>query len=72
MKIIVNGTTRDFVDGTISYEKACELAGKDPTTSPTVTYSYRGKQGGGELHTGSTPIWAEQGMIISCIHTGNA
>lgn len=76
MKIIVNGTTREWHWSTLTYEDVLELIGAPSRAILTVTFKSPGKQG-----TLSPPISDDspgtvievvEGLIVNAVGTGNA
>lgn len=70
MKVLINGQDHEVDDGEIlSYEKVVTLAGYDPKSVITVTYSKL--DASGHLTFGQS-ISAREGLRLSAMYTGNA
>lgn len=68
MKIIVNGSEKEWRTPRISYTDICKLAGQ--RGSPSVVY--RRESGHDGILAPGDVIAADAGMIFNAVHTGNA
>lgn len=74
MKIIINGDNVIVDAPVLSYEDIVRLAKTSGYPSVAFTAPPRGDipQRSGSLHSGSKPLELEDGIMITCVHTGNA
>lgn len=69
MKIVINGSEVETTAESLSYEDVVSMARE--RGHPSVTWSVRGSRDGGTLYTGKS-VTVVDGLVINCVHTGNA
>ena len=70
MEIILNARKIKVQQKELTYSMICDLVNLKPSSTPTVTYSIKGKNEGGSLVTG-TKVEVVKGLIVNAMLTNN-